>query len=55
VLSKCSTKCAPWYIIPANVKWFRNFAVANIIVSVLQSMNLRFPKPKTNLSNIIID
>jgi PPK2 family polyphosphate:nucleotide phosphotransferase len=55
VLSKCSTKCAPWYIIPANAKWFRNFAVANIIVNILQSMNLRFPKPKTNLSNIIID
>jgi len=55
VLSKCSTKWAPWYIIPANAKWFRNFVVAYIIVSILQSMNLRFPKPKIKLSNIIID
>lgn len=55
VLSKCSTKWAPWYIIPANAKWFRNSAVAYIIVSILKSMNLRFPKPKTNLSNIIVD
>ncbi|MGA7897339.1 MAG: PPK2 family polyphosphate kinase [Nitrososphaeraceae archaeon] len=55
VLNKCSTKWAPWYIIPANAKWFRNSAVAYIIVSILKSMNLRFPKPKTNLSNIIVD
>jgi PPK2 family polyphosphate:nucleotide phosphotransferase len=55
VLSECSTKWAPWYIIPANTKWFRNFAVAYIIVNNLRGMNLRFTKPKTNLSNIIID
>jgi PPK2 family polyphosphate:nucleotide phosphotransferase len=35
-LSKCSTKEAPWYIVPANHKWYRNLAVARTIVQVLR-------------------
>lgn len=35
-LAKCSTPYAPWYIIPANHKWFRNLAVAQTIVNTLQ-------------------
>jgi len=35
-LSKCSTKEAPWYIVPANHKWYRNLAVARTIVHVLR-------------------
>jgi PPK2 family polyphosphate:nucleotide phosphotransferase len=34
-LSKCSTDEAPWYIVPANHKWYRNFAVAHTIVHML--------------------
>jgi hypothetical protein len=46
---------APWYIIPANSKWFRNFAIANIIVKSLEDMKLRFPAPKIDLSKVVID
>jgi len=55
VLSKCSTSWALWYIIPANTKWFRNFAIANIIVKSLEDMKLRFPKPKIDLSKVVVD
>jgi PPK2 family polyphosphate:nucleotide phosphotransferase len=48
-LSRCSTKWAPWYIIPANHKWFRNLAVSQIIVKTLDDMNLKFPKPSFNV------
>ena len=44
ILSKCNTKWAPWYIIPANHKWFRNLAVSHVIVKTLEDMNLKFPK-----------
>lgn len=54
MLSKCSTKDIPWYIIPSNKKWFRNFAVAQIIINTLDSMKLEFPKPKIDLSKIVI-
>ena len=52
-LQKCSTKWAPWYIIPADIKWLRNFAVAQIIVNTLKSMKLKFPKPKIDISKYI--
>lgn len=54
MLSKCSTKNIPWYIIPSNHKWLRNFAVAQIIINTLDSMKLEFPKPKIDLSKIVI-
>jgi polyphosphate kinase 2 (PPK2 family) len=31
-LSRCSTKHAPWFIIPANHKWFRNLAITRVVV-----------------------
>jgi len=35
-LSKCSTKEAPWYVVPADKKWFRNFAVASAVAQVMK-------------------
>lgn len=49
-LWKCSTDWAPWYIIPANTKWFRNFVIAQIIVNTLEGMKLTFPKPNFDIS-----
>ena len=51
-LNKCSTKWAPWYIIPADHKWYRNWMVARIIVEKLESLNLKYPPPKEDLSKI---
>jgi PPK2 family polyphosphate:nucleotide phosphotransferase len=52
VLRKCSTKWAPWYVIPANHKWFRNLAVSEILVHVLEGMDLKYPKPSSDLAGI---
>ena len=52
MLHKCSTACAPWYVIPANRKWFRNLAVSQILREELEAMNLRYPKPAAGLSAI---
>ncbi len=43
MLSHTSTQCAPWYVIPADKKWYSRLAVANIIVEKLDSLNLAFP------------
>ena len=53
VLWKCSSKWTPWYIIPADTKWLRNFAVAQIIVNTLKSMKLKIPKAKFDISRFI--
>ncbi|MGE5660985.1 MAG: PPK2 family polyphosphate kinase, partial [Ignavibacteriales bacterium] len=43
-ISKCSNIWAPWYIIPANKKWFRNLVVGLIIIDTLERMKAKFPK-----------
>ncbi|HXT84407.1 MAG TPA: polyphosphate kinase 2 family protein [Verrucomicrobiae bacterium] len=54
MLSKCSTKNIPWYIIPTDNKWFRNFIVAQIIINALDNMKLEFPKAKIDLSKALL-
>jgi PPK2 family polyphosphate:nucleotide phosphotransferase len=51
-LRKCSTKQAPWYVIPADNKWFRNLAVSQVLVDTLEGMDMKFPKPVADLSAI---
>jgi len=51
-LSRCSTAHAPWFIIPANHKWFRNLAIARIVVEHLESLHMKYPKPTVNLEKI---
>lgn len=49
-IARCSTKHAPWYVIPADHKWFRNYAVAEIVIQTLQSMHMKFPKPNKDVA-----
>jgi hypothetical protein len=51
-LSRCSIKAAPWFIIPANKKWYRNLAVSRILAETLSSLDMKFPKPSFDLSRI---
>lgn len=51
-LTKCSTKRAPWYIIPANQKWFRNYAISAIVIAALEGMKLKFPPASIDVSKI---
>jgi PPK2 family polyphosphate:nucleotide phosphotransferase len=52
MLQKTSTKDAPWFIIPSNHKWFRNLAISQIIVSTLENLKLKRPKPTVDLAQI---
>jgi PPK2 family polyphosphate:nucleotide phosphotransferase len=45
-LERCSTDVAPWFVIPANRKWFRNLAVARILADTLEDLDPRFPPPE---------
>src|SRR6266478_1411176 len=51
-LTRCSTSDAPWFIVPADKKWFRNFAVSRILVETLEALDMRFPKPTVDVSRI---
>jgi PPK2 family polyphosphate:nucleotide phosphotransferase len=43
-LTRTSTASAPWYVIPADHKWYRNWAVSNILVETLREMDPRYPE-----------
>ena len=44
-LRECSTDYAPWYIVPADRKWFRNWVVSDVIGREMEQMKLRYPDP----------
>jgi len=44
MIAATSTEHAPWYVIPADHKWFLRMAVADVIVDTLQSLKLRYPE-----------
>lgn len=51
-LSRCSTHRAPWFVIPANHKWFRNLAIARIVVEHLEALKMQYPKPTVDIDHI---
>ena len=51
-LTRCSTKDAPWYIIPGNKKWFRNLAVSHILVETLEELKMKIPKPTVDIKDL---
>jgi PPK2 family polyphosphate:nucleotide phosphotransferase len=51
-LSRCSTAHAPWFVIPANHKWFRDLVIARIVVEHLESLKMQYPKPTVDLQCI---
>lgn len=54
VFEKCSTKAAPWYIVPANKKWYRNVVISETIIKTLESLDMKFPEPAVDLDKIVI-
>jgi PPK2 family polyphosphate:nucleotide phosphotransferase len=53
-LTRCSTPWAPWWIIPADHKWFRDLAVARILVETLEELGPRYPAPSADYSELVI-
>jgi PPK2 family polyphosphate:nucleotide phosphotransferase len=51
-LSRCSTAHCPWFVIPANHKWFRNLAVSRIVVEYLEGLKMSAPPPTVDLKRI---
>jgi PPK2 family polyphosphate:nucleotide phosphotransferase len=51
-LSKTSTKWAPWWVIPANAKWYRNYLVGSIITRELEKLDMKLPEPDLSAETI---
>jgi PPK2 family polyphosphate:nucleotide phosphotransferase len=55
VLSETSTEWAPWYVIPADRKWYRNLVISKILVETLEGLDMRYPEPEEELEGIVIE
>jgi PPK2 family polyphosphate:nucleotide phosphotransferase len=53
-LNLTSTPWAPWYVIPADHKWYRNLLVSSVIVGALEGLGLRYPEPGSSLDGLVI-
>jgi PPK2 family polyphosphate:nucleotide phosphotransferase len=52
-ITRCSTQWAPWYVIPANDKDYRNWAVSKILTETLDDMNPQYPHPKLDIPRLV--
>ncbi len=55
MMEQCSTEYAPWYAIPANQKWYRNWAIMNVILSTLREMDPQYPPPEDDIEGIVVE
>jgi PPK2 family polyphosphate:nucleotide phosphotransferase len=54
MIRETSTDHAPWYVVPANRKWYRNLVVSSILIDTLETMRLRIPEPEPGLEDLVV-
>jgi PPK2 family polyphosphate:nucleotide phosphotransferase len=54
-LTLCNTKTAPWYIVPADHKWYRNLIVSRILCKTLKKMAPQYPPPAKDLDKVVVE
>jgi PPK2 family polyphosphate:nucleotide phosphotransferase len=52
-ITNCSTEWAPWYVVPANDKDYRNWAVSRLLIEILGDMNPQYPHPKLDIPRLV--
>jgi PPK2 family polyphosphate:nucleotide phosphotransferase len=52
-LTQCSTDWAPWYVVPANDKDYRNWAISRLLIDLLEEMNPQYPHPKLDIPRLL--
>jgi PPK2 family polyphosphate:nucleotide phosphotransferase len=54
-LAETSAEEAPWYVIPADRNWYRNWAVLTLLVETLRAMDPQFPQPEEGLDSVVVE
>lgn len=54
-ISRTSTEWAPWYVVPANAKWYRNVVISQTIVEALERLHLRYPPSEEGLERLRVE
>ena len=53
-LTRCNTEHAPWYIVPADKKWYRNLVISRILRRTLEKMDPQYPPAEEGLENLVV-
>ncbi len=53
-IARTSTTQAPWYVVPANHKWYRDIVIARTLVATLRGLDLHYPPPEDDLDGVVI-
>lgn len=54
-ITETSTKDSPWYVIPADRKWYRDWAIMQVLIEKLEKMDPQYPDEEAGLDSIVID
>jgi PPK2 family polyphosphate:nucleotide phosphotransferase len=54
-INQTSTKYAPWYVVPANRKWYRDLVISTVLVETLKGLKMNYPKSKENLEGVVVE
>lgn len=55
MVSRCNTRVAPWHVVPADRKWYRDLAVTRALVERLEGLDLRYPAPAAGIEGRIVE
>ena len=55
MLSRTSTPWAPWYVVPADRKWYRNLVISPVLVDTLEGFDMAYPPNEDDLSNVVVE
>ncbi|HEX8341246.1 MAG TPA: polyphosphate kinase 2 family protein [Tepidisphaeraceae bacterium] len=55
LIERCSTEHAPWYVVPSNKKWYRNYVISDVLARTLESLDLEFPKAMDGLEKFKVE
>jgi polyphosphate kinase 2 (PPK2 family) len=54
-IARCNQPWAPWYIVPANRKWYRNLFVSTVIVQTMERLDMRYPPAPEGIKEYVIE
>jgi PPK2 family polyphosphate:nucleotide phosphotransferase len=54
-MTRCNTTHAPWYVVPANRKWYRNLVISRILRKTLEKMDPQYPKAEKGLKGLVVE
>jgi PPK2 family polyphosphate:nucleotide phosphotransferase len=51
-IHRCSTNDAPWYVVPSNHKWYRNWVISDTIVRAMEKLDMKYPTPPAEIEKL---